>query len=189
MYYFLSNLNSERYFEIGSGNSTKFARKAITDQHLQTRITSIDPFPRDIIDTISDFNVRKPLEELNLECFKELKANDILFIDNSHRLFTNSDVCVVFLEILPLLSPGVYVQFHDIFLPFDYPPQWSSRYYSEQYMLAAYLLAKGTLLEIVLPNFFISNDRELSNIVMPIWTDPYFAGVETHGGSFWIKIQ
>lgn len=56
-------------------------------------------------------------------------------------------------------------------------------------MLAAYLLAKGTLLEIVLPNFFISNDRELSNIVMPIWTDPYFAGVETHGGSFWIKIH
>ena len=189
LYGFLSNLNSETYVEIGSGNSTKFARRAINDQKLKTKITSIDPHPRNEIDLICDNCIRTPLEELDIELFKKLKSGDILFVDNSHRLFTNSDVGVVFLEILPILSTGVHVQFHDIFLPYDYPPQWTLRYYSEQYLLAAYLLAKGNLFEILLPNSFISNDPELSKIMLPIWTDSYFSGVETHGGSFWITMK
>ena len=189
LYGFLCNLNSETYIEIGSGNSTKFARKAIKDHNLKTKITSIDPYPRNEIDLICDNCIRTPLETLDLEFFSELNDGDILFVDNSHRLFTNSDVSVVFLEVLPILSTGVFVQFHDIFLPYDYPSQWNSRYYSEQYMLAAYLLAKGDLFEIVLPNSFISNDAELSGIMTPIWTDQYFNNVETHGGSFWIKMN
>ncbi len=32
---------------------------------------------------------------------------------------------------------------HDIFLPDDYPPEWADRYYSEQYLLAAWLLGGG----------------------------------------------
>jgi len=189
LYGFVSNLNSEKYVEIGSGNSTKFARKAIKDHNLKTKITSIDPYPRNDIDLICDNSIRMPLEELDIGYFKKLKSGDLLFVDNSHRIFTNSDVSVVFLEILPILSTGIYVQFHDIFLPYDYPPQWNSRYYSEQYILAAYLLANGDLFEIVLPNSFISNDAVLSKIMMPIWADPYFNGVETHGGSFWIKMK
>lgn len=189
LYGFLSILNPETYIEVGSGNSTKFARKAIKDHGLKTKITSIDPFPRDDIDLICDTCIRTPLEEMDIDRFKKLKSGDILFIDNSHRLFTNSDVNVVFLEIIPALSKGVYIQFHDIYLPYDYPPQWSTRYYSEQYVLAAYLLAKGDLFEIVLPNLFISMDVQLSKIMNPIWTDPYFNGIETHGGSFWIKMK
>jgi len=189
LYGFLCKLNPGLYIEIGSGNSTRFARRAVNDHNLQSKIISIDPHPRKEIDTLCDTCIRIPLEELNLGCFEKLKAGDILFVDNSHRLFTNSDVNVVFLEILPILSSGVYVQFHDIFLPYDYPPQWSSRYYSEQYMLAAYLLAKGDLFEIILPNSFISNDPELSEILTPVWTDPYFSDVERHGGSFWIRMK
>ena len=34
-----------RYFEIGSGNSTKFARHTITSARLSTQIVSIDPQP------------------------------------------------------------------------------------------------------------------------------------------------
>src|ERR1700737_1191062 len=37
--------NPQRYFEIGSGNSTKFARQAIRDHKLKTKITSFDPHP------------------------------------------------------------------------------------------------------------------------------------------------
>jgi glycosyltransferase involved in cell wall biosynthesis len=189
LYGFMSKLNPDRYIEIGSGNSTRFARRAIKDHNLKTKITSIDPNPRNEIDTICDDCIRLPLEELDPAFFKGLKAGDILFVDNSHRLFTNSDVSVVFLEILPILSSGVYVQFHDTFLPYDYPPQWNSRYYSEQYMLAAYLLAKSDIFEIILPNTFISNDPELSEILMPVWKDPHFNGIERHGGSFWIRMK
>ena len=64
----------------------------------------------------------------------------------------NSDVAVFFLDILPNLAPGVVVHIHDVFLPDDYPPQWIERYYSEQYLLACYLLAESTKFDVILPN-------------------------------------
>ena len=38
---------------------------------------------------------------------------------------------------LPLLPQGVRVQFHDIFLPDDYPEEWAWRRYTEQPAVAA----------------------------------------------------
>ena len=67
----------------------------------------------------------------------------------------NSDVTVFFLEIVPRLRSGVLLHVHDIFLRWDYPPDCNDRYYSEQYVLAAALLAGKPLLEVVLPNFFL----------------------------------
>jgi len=57
-------------------------------------------------------------------------------VDNSHRCFQNSDVTVVFLDVLPRLRSGVIIYIDDVYLPYDYPPEWSMRYYSEQYLLA-----------------------------------------------------
>lgn len=186
LYCFLSIFKPERYIELGCGNSTKFARQAILDQGLNTHITSVDPHPRAEIDNICDRVIREPVEDLELSIFKELKAGDILFVDNSHRVFMNSDVTVVFLDILPMLPPGVLVHFHDIFLPYDYPPEWGARYYSEQYLLAAYLLARGNKCEVVMPNAYISNDPELMEVVLPLWAGTTMEGVQTTGGSFWI---
>lgn len=119
----------------------------------------------------------------------DLDAGDLLFIDNSHRSFMNSDVTVVFLEILPRLKPGVFVEFHDIYLPFDYPQVWGTRYYNEHYLLASSLLAEGTKYEIVFPGMFIAQDSELSKIMNPLWDSSEMQGVEKHGGSFWIKTK
>jgi hypothetical protein len=63
------------------------------------------------------------------------------------------------------------------------------RFYSEQYGLAMYLLANDKKFFPILPNFFISEDKELSSILEPIWHHPNLEGVERHGGSFWFKIQ
>jgi hypothetical protein len=189
IYGFLCLHNPSRYFEIGSGNSTKFARRTIADQQLRTKITSFDPYPRAEIDTICDRPIRQPLEEVELRIFDELEAGDVLFVDHSHRVFMNSDATVVFLEILPRLKPGVLVEFHDIMLPFDYPLAWKEWYYSEQYVLAAYLLAEGEKFDIVLPNVFISSDPELSRVLSPVWEDSRMQGVETHGASFWIRMK
>jgi glycosyltransferase involved in cell wall biosynthesis/ubiquinone/menaquinone biosynthesis C-methylase UbiE len=186
IYSFLCLNNPRRYFEIGSGNSSKFARRAINDHTLQTKITSIDPHPRAEIDSICNMVIRSPLENVDLEIFDELEAGDILFIDGSHRTFMNSDVTVCFLDILPRLKPGVLIGFHDIYLPYDYPPEWQDRYYSEQYLLATYILGGGDKFEIILPCTFISQEKELKDILLPLWSDHRMRGVETHGGSFWI---
>ena len=189
LYGFLSLNNPKRYFEIGSGNSTKFAKQAIKDHGLRTKITSFDPQPRADIDPICDDVIRQPVEGVDIAIFEELEAGDILFVDNSHRVFMNSDATVVFLDILPRLKEGVYVEFHDILLPFDYDPQLAGRYYSEQYLLAAYLLAEGNKFDILLPNKFITSDPGLNNVMSPLWESPKMKGADTQGSSFWIKIK
>ena len=177
------------YMEVGSGNSTKFARKAIVDHNLDTKIVSIDPCPRAEVDKICDEIIRKPVEEINIQIFDSLDINDILYIDNSHMVFMNSDVTTIFLDVIPRLRSGVLVEIHDITLPYDYPVEWINRYYSEQYLLAAYILAKGSMFDIILPNKFISHDSELKNILVPLWEKDEMKNVETHGCSCWIKMK
>ena len=113
-----------RYIEIGSGFSTRFARRAIRDHDLPTRILSIDPEPRTEIDSICDDVVRCPLEDVPPTTFASVTAEDFIFIDGSHRAFQGSDTTVFFTEILPALPPGTLVGVHDIFLPADYPVAW-----------------------------------------------------------------
>ncbi|HWI16012.1 MAG TPA: class I SAM-dependent methyltransferase [Burkholderiales bacterium] len=144
LYGLMRQLKPRVFLEIGSGNSTRFAFKAKADGKLPTRIVSVDPSPRAEIDRMCDVVVRQPLEKIDVAQAADLHAGDILFIDSSHRVYTNSDVTVCFLEVLPRLRPGVWVHLHDIFLPFDYPPLWAKRHYSEQYLLACVIQANET---------------------------------------------
>lgn len=187
IYHFLVKNNPERYIEVGSGNSTKFARKAINDHDLKTKIISIDPYPRANIDAICDQVIREKLENVDLSIFSILGNKDILFIDNSHRMFMNSDATVAFLDILPMLANGVLIQFHDICLPYDYPEDWIDRYYSEQYGLACYLLAQGNFLEIVLPCKFVVYDDELAPMLDDLCNRSGLATVHRNGCSFWLR--
>lgn len=174
------------YMEIGSGTSTKFARRAIADGNLSTRVVSIDPQPRAEIDGLCEEVIRQGLEDAPLETFDRLQAGDILFLDGSHRVFTNSDTVVFFFEILPRLAPGVLIHIHDVLLPYDYPPEWNARFYSEQYLLGAFLLGGGRSVQIEMPNAFVSFDQSLRAIAEPLWSE-HLKGVFQLGGSFWLR--
>ena len=189
IYTLISEFKPKKYIEIGSGNSTKVAYKAKTDQNLMTEIISIDPRPRTEIDTLANKVIREPFENIDLTILDELNESDILFVDNSHRILPNSDSMVFFLEILPRLKKGVIVHIHDIYLPYDYPQFMCDRFYSEQYGLAMYLLANPEKYDTILPNYFIFEDEELSELIAPIWNHKNLTGVEKHGGSYWIKIN
>jgi predicted O-methyltransferase YrrM len=191
LYTAISYFKPARYVEIGSGNSTRVARKSITDNRCGTKIISVDPFPRANIDHLADEVIRRPLENLEDLDFivNGLQANDILFIDNSHRCLPNSDATVCFLELLPRLKPGVIVHIHDIYLPYDYPQEMCDRFYSEQYMLAAFLLANPRKYETLFPGIFVSEDKELSAMLEPLWQSENTKGVEKHGGSYWFRIN
>jgi hypothetical protein len=176
------------YVEIGSGNSTMFARRAIRDLGLRTLIVSIDPFPRADIDTICDRILRVPCEDVPLAFFDQLSSEDMLFVDNSHRSFQNSDVTVFFTEILPWLPTRMIYGLHDIFLPWDYPEQWLDRFYNEQYLLSSYLLGGGRGDEIMLPNAFISlGNPDLLRPLASTFDNPNLVGIEKTGGAFWLR--
>lgn len=187
LYTMVTRRDPVTYLEVGSGTSTKFARRAIEDHGLRTRIVSIDPHPRSEIDALCDQVVRSPLENADLSVFDEVGAGDVVFIDNSHRVLPNSDATVFFLEVLPRLAPGVMVEIHDIYLPEDYPSYWGDRYWSEQYVLAAYLLGGGRAFSTELPNWFVCRHAELNHVMAPMWDT--IPGAERHGTSFWLEVS
>jgi hypothetical protein len=167
LYTIVRHYSPRKVIEIGSGNSTKFMYQAAKDNHgtgrNATKITSIDPNPRAYVDEICDTVLRTTLEAIDVGIFEELVDGDFIFFDGSHRCFQNNDVSVFFLEILPKLKKGILVGIHDIWLPYDYPPDWEQRFYSEQIVLGAYWIGKGADLEIVASNMYASKSKDLRN--------------------------
>jgi predicted O-methyltransferase YrrM len=188
IYGFIRSRRPARYVEVGSGYSTMFAARARDDGGLSTTITSIDPFPRAAVDRLCDVVIRQPLETADLQVFAELAPGDVVFFDGSHRVFMNSDVVSFFLDVLPELPAGVIVGIDDVLLPSDYFPGWAELYYSEQYLLATYLLAEGPWLAPLLPCNYATNTPELFSRLGPLWNRPEMAGLDPRGISFWLSI-
>jgi hypothetical protein len=177
-----------RFIEVGSGVSTKYARRAIAKYGLRTRLTSIDPEPRNRVDELCDTVVRQPLERCAATVFEPLEAGDILFLDSSHRAFQGSDVTVFFLEILPRLKPGVIVHIHDIYLPYDYISGLVPRLWNEQYLLATALLFGAARFEILFPSWFVGRDADLAAHAAARLRRGPLADLDLYGASFWMRM-
>ncbi|WP_430398152.1 class I SAM-dependent methyltransferase [Ferrovibrio sp.] len=137
----------QRIVEVGSGHSTRFMARAVSDGALSTRITAIDPAPRASLKGLAvDF---RPgiAQSADPAIFDALQANDLLFIDSSHILMPGSDVDWLFNRVLPRLPVGCHVHIHDIFLPDDYPADWLWRGYNEQQALPLLLAGGGWRLD------------------------------------------
>jgi hypothetical protein len=186
LYYFVTQYKPNTYLEIGSGVTTLFAARAKRDHQLPTQIVSIDPSPRTWVDPVCDEILRQPFETTDLSVFERLVPGDIVFMDGSHRTFMNSDVTVFMLDVIPRLKAGVLIHFHDIFLPYDYPQMFLKWYWSEQYMLAAYLIGAAEKVDVLMPSRFVSDFDELKVIVAPMlrrWQGPQEPWLM--GGSLW----
>lgn len=160
-YALVRTLQPARIIEIGSGNSTKIARQAIRDGSLATRLVSIDPQPRAEIDALADECVRQPVEQCDLAIFGMLRAGDFLFIDSSHEVKVGNDGALLYSTVLPHLAPGVIVQIHDVFLPYDYPLDLidlGARTWNEQYTVQA-MLATGAGYEVLWPGYHLQRTR------------------------------
>ncbi len=187
LYGFIAAFKPKLYCEVGSGHSTRFAAAARRLHSPHTHILSIDPAPRAEIAALADTRVPQPLQACDPALFAQLEANDIFFLDGSHRVLQNSDVSVFFLEILPALKPGVVIHIHDIFWPADYPPHWQGRMYSEQYMLGMLLLYAADAFEILMPNAYVSKQADLKGLLDPLWKAPAVQGIAPGGGGFWMR--
>ena len=184
LYGLVASTNPRLYLEVGSGNSTKFVRRAIEDHKLRTKIISIDPQPRAVVDQLCDEVVRHSFENVHSEMFLDLSAGDTMFVDNSHRSFQNSDVTVFFIEVVPKLAPGVIWGVHDIFLPNDYPTEWHGRFYNEQYLLMCYLLGGAGGHSIELPVAFVQERADILRELGSVLNDKPWGDVPLIGGGF-----
>lgn len=179
----IQEFKPKKIIEIGSGNSTRLSYLA--SEFLNTEITSIDPYIK--MDLEKELGnkinfIKKPVQETELTYFKNLSENDILFIDSSHVSKIGSDVNCLFLQILPILNPGVLIHIHDIYYPWNYSQLFTKEnliFWNEQYMLGA-LLTGNTNFEILLAVNYLSVNFKKQ--IKKFLRDDSFGG-----GSFWMK--
>ncbi|WP_426009959.1 class I SAM-dependent methyltransferase [Caulobacter sp. DWR2-3-1b2] len=185
--YAMVSMNRPRlYVEVGSGNSTKFVRRAIEDLGLSTRIVSIDPHPRAEIDALCDEVIRQPMEDVAPEVFGRLGRDDMLFVDNSHMACAGSDVAVFFTEVLPALASGVVYGLHDMPLPLDYDERMAPRGYNEHYLMAAYLLGGAAGDHVAFPSAHVAWREDLCGLA-PFPEHPGMLAEGRHGGALWMR--
>jgi hypothetical protein len=148
LYSMLRSLAPRRVVEVGSGFSSAVVLD--TDEmflNSSIKCTFIDPYPERLLKLLraSDMErcsiLKKRVQDVEVDVFQELTAGDILLIDSSHVSKTGSDVNQLLFDVLPALEPGVYVHFHDIFYPFEYPRSWVEQgvSWNEAYLLHAFL--------------------------------------------------
>jgi hypothetical protein len=183
-YSLIRHLNPQKIVEIGGGYSTRIADKALAVNG-QGRLTCIEPYPEQRLNgtQLSIELIPKRVEEMNLDFFSSLAANDILFIDSSHTVKFGSDVCYEFLEIMPRIAPGVWVHVHDIFFPHDYPAEWlidRRLALNEQYLLEAFLTFNSQF-QVALTNHWLCLDHV--NDAARLWPD----ASSNHSSSLWMK--
>jgi len=160
------------------------------DLHLDGRVacTFIEPYADRLRSLLEPGDLERVtileqrVQDVNLDPFLKLNRNDILFIDSSHVVKVGSDVNYLLGEVLPRLHEGVYIHFHDIFYPFEYPEVWlaEGRVWSEAYALRAFLAFNHTF-EIVLFNTYLEHfHREIFKREMPLC-------LKDEGGSIWLQ--
>jgi hypothetical protein len=168
-YSLIRHLKPQRIIEIGGGYSTQLAAKALT-RNGSGKLTCIEPYPERLNGAGPNIElIQKRVEEIDVDFFSGLAANDILFIDSSHTVKFRSDVCYEFLELLPCLAPGVRVHVHDIFFPHDYPAEWLIERrlaLNEQYLLEAFL-SFNEHFKVTLANYWLCLDH--SDKAMRLW--------------------
>jgi len=122
------------------------------------------------------------LQDVPLSEFDSLHRNDILFIDSTHVSKIDSDINHIFFQILPRLPKGVFVHFHDIFYPFEYPQQWvyEGKVWNEAYMLRAFLTYNVAFKIIMFNTFMEGFHEDFFQKYMPLC-------LKNKGASIWLQ--
>ena len=188
----------KKIIEFGSGYSSKVISSAIEKNKLENSIncnyTIIDPYPSDLIKNNKLKNITKLYEEkaenININLFKNLKKDDILFIDSSHMVRTGSDVNYAILDILPILHNGVIIHFHDIPMPYEYNKIYFTNsnfrvFWTESYLLQAFLINNNKVEIIAALKYLMTEQIDLFSKAFKNYDSVKHKLISE---SFWIRI-
>ncbi len=189
LYSMIRHLKPKRLIEVGSGFSSCVALDT-NDIFFDAQIecTFIEPFPDVLKSILSDQNkksinlVEKNLQDVDPTVFASLQANDILFIDSTHVAKVGSDANYIFSEVLPILNEGVYIHFHDIFFPFEYPKNWvyEGRDWNEAYIMKAFLQFNEKFKIVIFSSFLYMYHKKVLQRMLPLC-------LKNSGGNIWLK--
>jgi len=145
LYAMIRDLKPLKMVEIGSGESTKIALRALEKNRKEgckNKLLAIEPYPSKDLEKIQEPSftlIKANLQDVDIN---EISDCDLLFIDSSHISKIGSDVNYQILEIVPSLKDGAVIHWHDIFIPHNYPNDLvtSGKFWNETYMVHAFLL-------------------------------------------------
>jgi predicted O-methyltransferase YrrM len=189
LYSMIRHAQPRRIIEVGSGYSSA-AMLDVNQQFFANAIqlTFIEPYAELLRSLLvpEDFArveiIAQRVQDVWLERFAVLEANDILFIDSTHVAKIGSDVNYLFFEVLPRLNQGVYIHVHDIFYPFEYPRDWvyAGRAWNEAYLLRTFLQFNRAF-EVVYMNHYMQRFHEAEVVrALPL-------AQKNFGGSLWLR--
>ena len=152
LYRFVCSKRPRRIVQIGAGVSTWVILAAAEATSQDIRITCIDPYPTEFLRRLALDGRISLIEDkaqiVPLVTLLDLGAGDLLFIDSTHTVKPGSEVNRIVLEVLPRLTEGTYVHFHDIYFPFDYSPTILSQdlfFWNETTLLHAFLVGNSAI--------------------------------------------
>ncbi|MEL7046552.1 MAG: class I SAM-dependent methyltransferase, partial [Pseudomonadota bacterium] len=121
-------------------------------------------------------------QDVELSHFEALEHGDFLVIDSTHVAKLSSDVLRLVFDVLPVLRPGVFVHFHDVFWPFDYPKRWVSegRAWNEAYLLRAFLQNNSAFDIVYFYSYLETLHRERIAATMPLC-------LKRSGANLWLR--
>jgi hypothetical protein len=191
LYLIVRYFKPQRIIEAGSGfSSAVMLDTNETFFNNNISITFIEPFPDRLLSLFKETDrtkneiIANNLQNVNLDVFRQLKENDILFIDSTHVSKTGSDVNYIIFDILPALNPGVLIHFHDIFYPFEYHKDWVLQWkgfgWNENYILRAFLMFNNQF-KIILFNTFLEYFHE------DWFKENMPSCLINRGGNIWLK--
>jgi predicted O-methyltransferase YrrM len=195
LYNMIRHLKPANIIEIGSGFSTLMALKAIEKNKSEnatynSNMMCVEPYEMAWLEKTDAVVIRKKVEDIEMSFFEKLEANDILFIDSSHIIRPQGDVLFIYLRILPVIKPGVYIHIHDIFTPKDYLDEWiykNIRLWNEQYLVEAFLSYNEHFKITGALNFLRHNYYNEFSSKCPILKKHIESGTEREPGSLWLK--
>lgn len=198
-YSLIRHMKPKRIIEIGVGMSSLLATAAIRQNaavdNAETRLTLIDPYPSKalmgVLAAAAELKVQK-IQDIGLDYFEALEANDILFIDSSHALRSGGDVWYEYCEILPRLSSGVYVHIHDISLPKPYPKIYfdSGLFWNEQYLLQAFLTYNSRFEVVWAGNYLMSKfPEQIMKAFSPDYDQMRKEFPSSEPSSLWMRVR
>jgi predicted O-methyltransferase YrrM len=185
----IRHFKPRRIIEIGSGYSSCVmldTNELFFNNEIQC--TFIEPYPELLLSLMKAADkdrveiISHNLQDIAIKKFENLTEGDFLFVDSTHVSKINSDVNYIFFKVLPMLSKGVYIHFHDIFYPFEYPKEWvyEGRSWNEAYILRAFLEYNNSF-KIIFFNTFLEHFYEdIFLRQMPLC-------LKNRGGSIWLK--
>jgi hypothetical protein len=194
LYNMVRHLKPANIIEIGSGFSTLMALKAIEKNKSENadyscKMMCIEPYEMDWLEKTEAIITRKRVEDIEMSFFEQLGKNDILFIDSSHIIRPQGDVLFIYLQILPVIRPGVYIHIHDIFTPKDYLDEWiykNIRLWNEQYLVEAFLSYNEKFKITGALNFLRHKHYEAFASKCPVFKRHIESGTNREPGSLWL---